>query len=94
MGSNPEVIPVTRSAPVLSPAETARKFGISAKALGVILKETLSGAPLAEVAEVPGDIVYRIFGRELSMGKSMGLMAMVSMIQASARKALQVPQGA
>lgn len=33
MGSNPEVIPVTRSAPVLSPAETARKFGISAKAL-------------------------------------------------------------
>lgn len=33
MGSNLEVIPVTRSDLVLSPAETARKFGISAKAL-------------------------------------------------------------
>ena len=42
--------------------------GISAKAMAVILGDTLSGAPLDEVAEVPGDIVYRIFGRELSMG--------------------------
>lgn len=60
--------------------------GISAMAMAVILDETLSGAPLAEVARVPSDIVYRIFGRELSMGKSMGLMAMVSMVRAAAER--------
>ena len=48
--------------------------GISAKATSVILDETLSGAPLEEVAAVPGEIVNEIFGGELSMGKSMGLM--------------------
>jgi cysteine desulfuration protein SufE len=63
--------------------------GISAKALAVILDETLSGAPLPQVAEVPHDIVYGIFGDELSMGKSMGLMGMVSMVRNAARKRLQ-----
>lgn len=62
--------------------------GISAKALAVVLDETLSGAPLAEVANVPQDVVYRIFGDELSMGKSMGLMGVVSMVRNAARKAL------
>ena len=61
--------------------------GISAKALAVILDEGLSGAPLAEVAQVPQDVVYRLFGDELSMGKSMGLMAMVSMVRNAARQA-------
>ena len=60
--------------------------GISAKAMAVILGETVSGAPLEEIAELPGDIVYRIFGRELSMGKSMGLMTMVGMVTGMARK--------
>src|ERR1700761_540607 len=48
--------------------------GISAMALAAILGKTLSGVPLDDVLAVPADIVYRIFGRELSMGKSMGLM--------------------
>ncbi|MGE5233123.1 MAG: SufE family protein [Acidobacteriota bacterium] len=60
--------------------------GISAMAMTVILAETLSGAPLAEVAEVPSDVVYRIFGSELSMGKSMGLMGMVTMVRAAAAR--------
>jgi cysteine desulfuration protein SufE len=63
--------------------------GISAKALAVILGETISGAPLAEVAALPGDLIYRIFGRELSMGKSMGLMGMVSMSAHSAEQAMR-----
>jgi cysteine desulfuration protein SufE len=62
--------------------------GISAKSLAVILGEALSGAPLEEVAEVPQDVVYRIFGDELSMGKSMGLMGMVSMVRNAARQGL------
>src|SRR4051812_3127646 len=45
--------------------------GISAKALAVILEESLSGAPPEQVAAVQPDIIYRIFGPELSMGKSM-----------------------
>lgn len=61
--------------------------GISAKSLAVILDEGLSGAPLEEVAAVPQDLVYRVFGRELSMGKSMGLMGMVAMVTSMARRA-------
>lgn len=63
--------------------------GLSAKAMAAILDDTCSGAPLAEVARVPGDVVYRIFGDELSMGKSMGLMAMVAMVQRYSRQALE-----
>jgi cysteine desulfuration protein SufE len=62
--------------------------GISAKSLAVILDEGLSGAPLEQVAAVPDDIIYKVFGRELSMGKSMGLMGMVSMVASSARQRL------
>src|SRR5690349_13755897 len=60
--------------------------GISAKAMAVILGDTLSGQPPEQVAEVPQDVVYQVFGRELSMGKSMGLMGVVSMIRNLARK--------
>ena len=63
--------------------------GISAKAMAVILDESLSGAPLEDIAEVSGDVVYDVFGRELSMGKSMGLMGMVAMVQNSARKLME-----
>jgi cysteine desulfuration protein SufE len=60
--------------------------GVSAKAMAVILDDTLSGAPPEQVAQVPQDIVYRVFGRELSMGKSMGLMSMVAMVANLAKK--------
>jgi len=60
--------------------------GISAKAMAVILGEALSGAPPGQVAEVPQDVVYKVFGHELSMGKSMGLMGMVGMVAAMAKK--------
>lgn len=62
--------------------------GISAKAMAVILDETLSGQPLDQVAAVRQDVIYDVFGRELSMGKSMGLMGMVAMAVAEAKKAL------
>ena len=60
--------------------------GISAKAMAVILGDALSGTPPEQVAEVPQDIVYQVFGRELSMGKSMGLMSMVGMVAALAKR--------
>jgi cysteine desulfuration protein SufE len=62
--------------------------GISAKATAVILDETLSGAPLEQVAAVSREIVCEIFGGELSMGKSMGLMGIVSMVQSFAKRKL------
>lgn len=60
--------------------------GISARAMAVILDEGLSGAPPKEVADIPQDIVYQVFGNELSMGKSMGLMGMVGMVKAAAKR--------
>jgi cysteine desulfuration protein SufE len=60
--------------------------GISAMAMAVILDETLSGRPVDEVARTPSDVIYDFFGRELSMGKSMGLMGMVHMVQKAAER--------
>jgi cysteine desulfuration protein SufE len=59
--------------------------GISAMALAAILSESLSGVAPDQVMAVPVDIVYRIFGRELSMGKSLGLMGVVNVVRAAAR---------
>jgi sulfur transfer protein SufE len=59
--------------------------GISAKALAAILDKTLSGADPAQVAEIPMDIVERIFRQNISMGKGMGLMSMVSAVSDLAR---------
>jgi cysteine desulfuration protein SufE len=63
--------------------------GVSAKAMAVILDEGLSGATPEEIAAVPQDIVYQIFGNELSMGKSMGLMGMVNMVRAAGRRRVE-----
>lgn len=65
--------------------------GVSAKAMAVILDQGLSGAPPEQVAAIPQDIVYTIFGNELSMGKSMGLMGMVQMVKARARRRVEAP---
>ena len=63
--------------------------GLSAKAMAVILDETLSGAPPAQVVQVPDDIIFQIFGRELSMGKGQGLLGMLSMVRGFARAHLR-----
>ncbi|MFQ6113395.1 MAG: SufE family protein [bacterium] len=63
--------------------------GISAKALATILNETLSGLPAEQIADISPDLVYKIFGRNISMGKGQGLMAMVSMVRTVARQLIQ-----
>ena len=60
--------------------------GISAMALARVLDLTLSGEPLDQVAGVSEDVVYDIFGRELSMGKSLGLTGMVRMVRTAAAR--------
>ena len=61
--------------------------GVSARSLATILRQGLSGRAPEEIARVPSDLVYEVFGNELSMGKSMGLMGMVSKVQAETKKA-------
>src|SRR5262249_34893175 len=56
--------------------------GISAKALAAILDKTLSGLPPSEIATVDCGIVEQIFRQNISMGKGMGLMAMVNAVAA------------
>jgi cysteine desulfuration protein SufE len=62
--------------------------GLSAMAICVILDETLSGQPLEQVAEVKSDIVFPLFGKDISMGKGAGLMGIVSLVQHEAKRRL------
>ena len=61
--------------------------GISAKALAAILQSTLSGLTPEAIEQVSPDIVEQIFRQNISMGKGMGLMAMVQAVQSLARRA-------
>jgi cysteine desulfuration protein SufE len=63
--------------------------GLSAKAWGAILKDTLSGQPLEQVARVPQDTIFHIFGRDISMGKGQGLVGMLDVVQHEARRRLR-----
>ncbi|MCB0323926.1 MAG: SufE family protein [Bdellovibrionales bacterium] len=55
--------------------------GISARALAVILQETVSGAPLSQVQAIEDDLVFALFGTGLSMGKGLGLRNMVQCVR-------------
>jgi len=68
--------------------------GLSAKAWAVIMDETLSGQPLDVVADTPCDIVFTVFGKDLSMGKGMGLMGITDMVTAYARQRLKAQKAA
>jgi sulfur transfer protein SufE len=61
--------------------------GVSARALAAILERTLSGLTPADIAAVDSRIVERIFRQNISMGKGMGLMAMVEAVRALANRA-------
>ena len=66
--------------------------GLSAKALAVILDETLSGEPVENIALVDQEMVYEIFGRGITMGRGQGLMGMVMKVKALTATAQTVPQ--
>lgn len=59
--------------------------GVSAKAMAALLQRA-SGAPLDQILNIPEEIVYVLFGRELSMGKSAGLMEMIRMLKVLAKQ--------
>jgi cysteine desulfuration protein SufE len=62
--------------------------GISAKAWAVVMGEALSGEPLESVADTDPQVVFEIFGRDVSMGKGQGLMGMLDHVQSLARRKL------
>ncbi|MEI7984611.1 MAG: SufE family protein [Armatimonadota bacterium] len=55
--------------------------GISAMAMAAILQSSLSGALKEEIAAVEEDVVFKIFGNELSMGKNLGLTNMIRIVK-------------
>lgn len=60
--------------------------GISAKALAQIFSSTLTGAKPEEIEKIPLDVIYKIFGQSLSMGKNMGLTGILQMMKRDAKK--------
>lgn len=55
--------------------------GLSAMAMSAILKQALDGAKPEEIHTIPADIVYDLFGKDVSMGKGRGLMGIVNMVK-------------
>lgn len=62
--------------------------GLSAMAVSVLLAETVSGAELAQVASIPSDIIFTLFGKDVSMGKGAGLMGIVDLVVYEAKRRL------
>lgn len=64
--------------------------GLSARAWAVLMDETLSGAPLEQVAAVSPEVIFGVFGKDVSMGKGQGLMGMLDHVTSAAKRALAV----
>lgn len=62
--------------------------GITAKALAVILQDSLSGEAFDKITNVPDDIIFDLFGKDLSMGKSLGLVNMLRTLKSHAKSRL------
>lgn len=63
--------------------------GLSAMAMSVILADAYNGQPLDVTAELNTDIVFKIFGKEVSMGKGQGLMGIISAVRHEAQKRIK-----
>lgn len=60
--------------------------GLSAMALAALLEEALQGKPPETAEPLDGELVFALFGRELSMGKSLGLTNLVQQVKAQSLK--------
>ncbi len=60
--------------------------GVSAKALAQIFSMTLQGLKPEDILKIPTDVVYKIFGQNLSMGKNLGLTGILQLIKRDAKK--------
>lgn len=62
--------------------------GLSAMAMATILKQSCSGIPLEQIAEIDGDLVTVFFGKDVSMGKGLGLTGIINTVIYEAKKRL------
>jgi cysteine desulfuration protein SufE len=62
--------------------------GVSAMAMATILEDSLSGLPKDQLLAISEEIVFEIFGRELSMGKNLGLTNMLRVSKHLAQQSL------
>ncbi len=62
--------------------------GLSAMAFTVILADSINGAPVEQIVNIGDDVIYDIYGKELSMGKSMGLNGILTLVRKEARQRL------
>ncbi|QYK53128.1 MAG: SufE family protein [Fimbriimonadaceae bacterium] len=60
--------------------------GLSAMALAALLSEALQGKSPSSAESLDGELVFALFGRELSMGKSLGLTNLVQQVKAQSLK--------
>lgn len=58
--------------------------GISAMALAALITSGIQNQPRQTASHLDEDLVYALFGKELSMGKTMGLTNLVRQIRAQA----------
>lgn len=68
--------------------------GLSAKSWAVIMDRSLSGEKLEEVARVSPNVIFEIYGKDLSMGKGQGLMGMLDHVTSLARRRLSARNAA
>ena len=60
--------------------------GVSAKALAQIFSSTVNNLKPEDIEKIPLDVIYKIFGQSLSMGKNMGLTGILQMMKRDAKK--------
>ena len=60
--------------------------GVSAKALAQIFSSTVNNLKPQDIEKIPLDVIYKIFGQSLSMGKNMGLTGILQMMKRDAEK--------
>ncbi len=63
--------------------------GLSAKAWAAIMAETLSNQPPEQVAAVSPEVIFDLYGKDISMGKGQGMMGMLDHVQSFARRKLR-----
>ena len=63
--------------------------GLSAMAMCAILDQACSGAKLEQVAAIDGEVVFTLFGREISMGKGRGLTELINAVTWQAKQRLK-----
>jgi len=55
--------------------------GVSARAFSKLLKDAIDGQPAEVINAIPDDIITRLFGKGISMGKGLGLRGILNMVK-------------